>query len=91
LRASDFIRPRCEHAADVFDDDEPRARLDNDAAGSRPKIARVVASLLSSGKAMRLARDAANEAVNSATPCAAVEGCGIRPHRCWMKEAFFHR
>ncbi|MDM9643864.1 hypothetical protein QTL96_00170 [Rhizobium sp. S163] len=32
LRASDFVRPRREHASDVFNDDKPRARLDDDAA-----------------------------------------------------------
>jgi|GEM_PF-3604228 len=32
LRASDFVRPRREHAANVLDDDEPCARLDDDAA-----------------------------------------------------------
>jgi hypothetical protein len=32
LRASDFVRPRREHAADVFNDDEPDTGLDDDAA-----------------------------------------------------------
>lgn len=32
LGASDFVRPRREHATDIFDDDEPHTRLDDDAA-----------------------------------------------------------
>lgn len=39
---------------------------------------------------MRLARDAANEAVHAATPRAAVEGSGIAPHRRWSHEALLH-
>ncbi len=91
LRASDFVSPRREHAADVFDDDEPDAGLDDDAASRGPEVSGVVAALLSTGEAVRLARNATNEAVNSATPCAAVEGSGIRPHRSRMKETLFHR
>jgi hypothetical protein len=91
LRASDFVRPSREHTADVFDDDEPGARLDDDAAGCRPEVTGVIAALLSSCKAVRLARDATNEAVHCATPCSAVEGAGIAPNRRWMKEPFLHR
>ena len=31
--ASDFVIPGREHAGDIFDEDEPRAGLDDDAAG----------------------------------------------------------
>nr|WP_287202670.1 hypothetical protein [Mesorhizobium sp.] len=91
FRASDVVIPRREHAADVFDEDEPRSGLDDDATGRRPEVALVEAASLLSGKGVRLARDAANEAVNAATPSAAIEGSGIAPHRRWMKETLFHR
>jgi hypothetical protein len=90
LRASDFVSPRREHAADVLDDDEPRSGLDDDAAGRGPEVAGVVASLLSAGKTVRLARDATNEPVHCATPRSAVEGSGIAPYRRWSQEARFH-
>lgn len=91
LGSSDFVIPRREHAADVLDEDEPDAGLDDDAPGIGPEVALVEAAALLSGKAVRLARDAANEAVHAATPCAAVEGSGIAPHRRLMKETLFHR
>jgi hypothetical protein len=81
LGASDFVSPRREHAGDVLDEDEPRPRLHNDAAGGAPQVALVEASALPAGERMRLARDAANEAVHAATPAAAVEGSGIAPQR----------
>nr|WP_244420668.1 hypothetical protein [Mesorhizobium japonicum] len=74
-----------EHAADVFDEDEPAAGLDDDAPCRRPQVALIALAEPLAGKGMRLARDAANEAVNAATPCAAVEGSGIAPNRRWMK------
>jgi hypothetical protein len=46
---------------------------------------------LAAGKAMRLARDAANEAIHKAAPRLAVEGSGIAPHRSWIEVSRFHR
>nr|WP_258119128.1 hypothetical protein [Mesorhizobium onobrychidis] len=89
--ASDVVIPRREHAADIFDEDEPRSCLDDDAAGRRPEIALVEAASLLSGKGMSLARDAANEAVHASTPAPAVEGSGIAPNRSLMQESRFHR
>ncbi|XWR49056.1 hypothetical protein RWA01_05400 [Sinorhizobium meliloti] len=91
MRSSDFVIPRREHAGDVFDKDEPCARLDDDAARVRPEVTLIVLASLLAGKTVRLTRDATNEAVHCATPRAAVEGSGIRPHRSWMKEALLHR
>jgi hypothetical protein len=90
LCASDFVRPRREHAGDVFDKDEPSAGLDDDAASIGPEVAFVVLSALSTGEAVRLARDATNEAVSRSTPCAAIEGSGIAPNRRWSHMARFH-
>nr|WP_244520025.1 hypothetical protein [Sinorhizobium glycinis] len=85
-----FRTARRQHPTDVLDEDEPGARLDDDAAGVGPKVTLVFFPEALSGKAVRLARDAANEAVHCATPCAAVEGSGIAPNRCWSQEARFH-
>ncbi|HEU4986881.1 MAG TPA: hypothetical protein VFT89_07430 [Rhizobiaceae bacterium] len=91
LGSSDFVSPSREHAADVLDEDEPAAGLDDDAPCIGPQVALVELALLPSGKAVRLARDAANEAVHASTPASAVEGSGIAPHRSRMKETLFHR
>lgn len=91
LGSSDFISPRREHAADVFDDGEPGAGLDDDSASRGPKVACVVASLLSSSQTMRLARNAANDAIHKATPWAAAEGSGIAPNRGLSQETLLHR
>ncbi|KRB26304.1 hypothetical protein ASE05_10375 [Mesorhizobium sp. Root172] len=74
-----------EHAADVFDEDEPSSRLDEDPPRRAPQVALVLFAKPLAGKAVWLTRDAANEAVNAATPRAAVEGSGITPNRRWMK------
>lgn len=80
-----------EHAADVLDEDEPRARLDDDATCGRPEVARVFALEPLSGKTVRLARYAANEAVHASTPASAVEGSGIAPNRRWSEMSRLHR
>nr|WP_234902283.1 hypothetical protein [Agrobacterium rubi] len=90
LCASDFVRPRREHAGDIFDEDKPGPGLHDDTASVRPEVAFVVLSSLSTGETVRLARDAANEAVNRSTPCAAIEGSGIAPNRRWSHMALFH-
>jgi hypothetical protein len=56
-----------------------------------PQVALVLGSPALAGEAMRLARDAANEAIHNSTPRAAVEGSHIAPHRRWSHEARFHR
>ena len=80
-----------EHAADVFDEDEPGPGLDDDAPGRAPEVALVLFGEALAGQAVRLARDAANEAVNEATPRAAVEGSGIAPDRSVIQETRSHR
>ena len=82
---------RDEHSADVFDEDEPRSSSSDDLPGWRPEVALVLGAEAASGHGMRLARDAANEAIHEAAPWAAVEGSGIAPHRARSHEARFHR
>lgn len=82
---------RGEHAADIFDEDEPRPRSDDDAAGRAPEVALVLLGKALAGEAVRLAGNAANEAVQAATPCAASEGSGIAPHRSRSQETRSHR
>jgi hypothetical protein len=89
--SSDFVSPGREHAADVFDEAEPCAGLHDDAPGVGPEVALIEAAALAPGKAVRLARDAANDAVHRATPSSAVEGSGIAPHRRRSQETRLHR
>jgi hypothetical protein len=71
--------PGREHASDVLDEDEPCTALDDDAPRVGPEISLVLFPEALAGKAVRLARDAANEAIHKATPWAAVEGGNIAP------------
>jgi hypothetical protein len=80
------LRPAAgEHTADVFNEDKPCSGLDDDAARGAPEVTFVVFPKSFPGEAVWLARDAANDAVNAATPSAAVEGSCIAPNRRWMK------
>jgi hypothetical protein len=80
-----------EHAADVFDENKPRAGLDDDTSGVRPEISLVVLPEPLPGQAVRLARDAANEAIHDSTPRAAVEGGNIAPQSGFSHETLLHR
>lgn len=80
-----------EHAADVLDEDEPRPRLDDEPPGRAPEIAFIFLGESLSGDAMRLARDAANEAIHKAAPRSAAEGSHIAPDRRWSQETLFNR
>jgi hypothetical protein len=86
-----FRTARRQHPTDVLDEDEPGARLDDDAAGCRPEVSLVFFAELLAGKTVRLARDAANEAIHKAAPWSAVEGSGIAPNRRWSHETLFKR
>lgn len=80
-----------EHPADILDEAEPGTGLHDDAPRGAPEIALVVGSEPLAGERMRLARDAANDAIHKPAPCAAVEGCGIAPQRSRSQEALLHR
>jgi hypothetical protein len=47
--------------------------------------------LLFAGETVRLARDAANEAIHKATPWSAVEGSHIAPDSCRSQKTLFNR
>lgn len=91
LGASDFVSPRREHAADIFDEAEPGPRLDEDAPRVGPQVPFVEPAALAPGKAVRLARDAANDAIHKAAPASAVKGSHIAPDRRRSQETRFHR
>jgi hypothetical protein len=90
LRASDFVIPSREHAADVFDEHEPSPGLDDDAARCAPQIPLVETPSLPAGNTVRLARDTTNEAVHRSTPRLAVEGSDIAPNRSFSQSARRH-
>jgi hypothetical protein len=62
---------RGEHPRDVFDEDEVRSALDDDAAGVGPEVSLVARSLAIASDAVRLAGDTANEEIHRSTPLAA--------------------
>lgn len=72
-----FGAPARQDAANVFDEDEPRTGLDEDAPGRGPQVALVLPSKSFAGEGMRLTRDSANDAIHKAAPWPAVEGSGI--------------
>jgi hypothetical protein len=82
---------RCEHAADVLEEECPGAGLDEDPPRVRPEVALVVFAEPLAGEAVRLARDAANDEIHDAAPSSAVEGSGIAPDRARSQETLLHR
>lgn len=84
--ARDFVSPRREHPADVFDEDEPRPRLGDDPPRRAPEVALVEASLPPAGEAVALAGDAAKEASHASTKASAWEGSHIAPDSRWSHE-----
>jgi hypothetical protein len=65
--------------------------LDDDASRIAPEVALIVASTPLSGEGMRLARDAANDAIHDSTPRAAVEGGNIAPNNGFSHETLRDR
>jgi hypothetical protein len=51
----------------------------------------VVLSALFACQAVRLARDAANEAIHKTAPWEAIKGSHIVPDSCWSHETLFNR
>lgn len=61
-----------------------------DAPGIGPQVAGVGVEESLAGEGVALARDTGNDAIHAATPCPAVEGSEIRPHRRRIQAVFFH-
>jgi len=80
-----------EQAADILDEYGPTSGLGDESAGGGPQVAVVVVAATLSGKAPRLARDAAKDDVHEATKAAAWDGSGIRPYRRWSQITRFNR
>lgn len=87
----DAAEARRQVRADVFEEQEPGPGLDDDAAERRPQPPGICDPEALAGAGFALARVAANEAIHEATPRAAVEGSGIRPHRSRIQESRLHK
>jgi hypothetical protein len=85
------VEAEAEMAGDVLEEDEIGAGLDGDPPDVRPEVARIVAAAPPAGGGEGLAGIAGSEAMNAATPRAAVEGSGIAPQRSRSQEARLHR
>lgn len=79
-----------EHAADVFDEDEPSARRDEDAASRAPEVALVFTSKPLSGKAVGLAGNTPDDAIHRATEASARDGSHITPDRRRSHDTLLH-
>lgn len=79
-----------EHASDVFDEDEPRPGLDEDAPGRAPEVALVISPKSFAGEAVGLAGNAPDDAIHTATEASAWEGSHITVDRRWSHDAALH-
>lgn len=90
------VSPYCVEAEgevpfDVLEDDEERVDLFDDPEDIGPEVALVFFAEPLPGLAEGLAWIAGNDAMNSATPRAAVEGGDIAPQRRRSQKLLFHR
>lgn len=89
--SSDSLGPAFgEHPADVFDEDEPGTRLDEDAPCRSPEVALVVSAKSFAGEAVGLAGNAPDDAIHAATEASAREGSHITVDRRWSHDAALH-
>ena len=75
---------------DVFQEDEGRLALPDDARDVRPEVPRVGRALALSRERERLARIARKDDVHAAAPRSAVEACNIVPDRSRIQGRVFH-
>jgi hypothetical protein len=105
LRAKDSFRNRvtsssklsayllvanAEVVLDVFEEDDFRLDLADDAEDVRPEVPRIFRAAPLSGDAERLAGIAGSDDMNAAAPRPAVKGLEIRPNRGRIERAIFH-
>lgn len=89
--STDEAETRRKVRPDVFEEQNGRAGLDDDAAEGGPEPAGIGDPEALAGPRLALARISANEEIHDATPRAAVEGSGIRPHRSRIQESRLHK
>ena len=88
--AGDFGEAEAEMMGDIFEEDEGRFDLADDAGDMRPEVARVVGAPAFARDGERLARIARSDDVHRAAPRAAVESCNIVPDNSLIQGRVFH-
>ena len=86
----DFGEAEAEMIGDVFEEDERRFDLGDDASDMRPEVARILGTEPSACDRERLARIARSDDVQCAAPRAAVEGSNIVPDNSLIQGRIFH-
>lgn len=86
----DFGKSEAEMMGDVFQEDEGRLDLANDAGDMGPEVARVVRAPAFARDGKRLARISRSDDVHRAAPRAAVEAGNVVPDRRWIQGLLFH-
>ena len=88
--AGDFGEAEAEMMGDIFEEDERRLDLADDARDMGPEVTRVVGTPAFARDRERLARIARSDDVHRAAPWAAVEGSNVVPDRCRIQGRLFH-
>ncbi|ODN68461.1 hypothetical protein A6302_04241 [Methylobrevis pamukkalensis] len=86
----DFGEAEAEMMGDIFEEDEGRLDLADDAGDMRPEVAWVVRTPALARDGERLARIARSDDVHRATPRVAVEGGNIVPDNSLIQGRVFH-
>ena len=86
----DFGEAEAEMMGDIFEEDEGRLDLSDDAGDMRPEVARIVGAPALARDRERLARIARSDDVHRAAPRAAVEGSNIVPDNSLIQGRVFH-
>ena len=86
----DFGETEAEMMGDIFEEDEGRLNLADDAGDMRPEVAGVVRTPAFTRHAERLARIARSDDVHRAEPWAAVEAGNVVPERRVIQGRVFH-
>ncbi|HUX00822.1 MAG TPA: hypothetical protein VMY35_07565 [Phycisphaerae bacterium] len=89
--SDDMLSEKSDRSADVFEKDEGRSALPNNAGRIGPKIPLVARSQALASDAVGLARDARSDAIHHSAPGAAVEGANIRPAKRRTQAQVFMR
>ena len=88
--SGDFGEAEAEMMGDIFEEDERRFDLTDDAGDMGPEVPRVVRAPALTRDGERLARIARSDDVHRAAPWAAFEGSNVVPDRRWIQGRLFH-